>query len=189
MDDLVYEAHPSSSLTGESETFHFALANGRYKDNRIPPKGFRIAEAGTRLCVPVWHGAEDTNYFSPAEYAGGYDEVSLTIPTGADTVRVNLYYQTTSREYIEFLRDEINGTASTLTGTGAGGDPPYIVQTDSFFSKLANWGDTIWDLWTHNMNVDGAKPFLMTQAAWATETPPPACSVLTCPPDVRSGGR
>jgi hypothetical protein len=166
VDDLVYEAHPSSSLTGESETFHFALANGRYKDNRIPPKGFRIAEAGTRLSVPVWHGVEDTNYFSPAEYAGGYDEVSLTIPTGADTVRVNLYYQTTSREYIEFLRDEINGTASTLTGTGAGGDPSYLVQNDPFFSKLDTWGDTIWNLWTHNMNVDGAAPFLMTQATF-----------------------
>jgi hypothetical protein len=166
VDDLVYEAHPSSSLTGESETFHFALANGRYKDNRIPPKGFRITEAGTRLSVPVWHGAEDANYFSPAEYAGGYDEVSLTIPTGADTVRVYLYYQTTSREYIEFLRDEINGTASTLTGTGAGGDPPYLVQTDPFFSKLDRWGDTIWNLWTHNINVDGAAPFLMTQATF-----------------------
>ena len=166
VDELVYEMHPSSSLTGESKTFHFALADSRYKDNRIPPKGFRIAEAGTRLSVPVWHGAEDTNYFSSAEYAGGYDEVSLIIPTEADTVRVNLYYQTTSREYIEFLRDEINGTASTLTGTGAGGDPPYIVQTDFFFSKLDEWGDTIWNLWTHNMNVDGAAPLLMSQATF-----------------------
>jgi len=165
-DELVYEMHPSSSLTGESETFHFALADGRYKDNRIPPKGFRIAEAGTRLSVPVWHGTEDTDYFSSAEYAGGYDEVSLTIPTGADTVVVNLYYQTTSREYIEFLRDEINGTASTLTGTGAGGDPPYIVKTDFFFSKLDEWGDTIWNLWTHNMNVEGAAPLLMSQATF-----------------------
>ncbi|MFN2196699.1 MAG: phosphoglycerate kinase, partial [Anaerolineales bacterium] len=41
--------HPSSSLTGEDETFHFALATGRYKDNRIPPKGFRIGEAADRL--------------------------------------------------------------------------------------------------------------------------------------------
>jgi hypothetical protein len=176
VDELVYEMHPSSSLTGESKTFHFALADGRYKDNRIPPKGFCIAEASTRLSVPVWHGAEDTNYFSPAEYAGGYDEVSLTIPTGTDTVRVNLYYQTTSREYIEFLRDEINGTASTLTGTGAGGDPPYIVQTDSFFSKLAKWGDTIWNLWTHNMNVDGAAPFLMSQATFSLSTPASTCT-------------
>ena len=48
------------------------------------------------------------------EYAGGYDEIALTIPVGADVVEVNLYYQTTSREYIEFLRDK---NLSEITGT------------------------------------------------------------------------
>jgi hypothetical protein len=167
VDELVYEMKPSSKdLTGEDKTFHFALATGRYKDNRIPPKGFDIGGAAARLSVPVWHGAEDANYFTAPEYAGGYDEVSLTIASGADHVEVNLYYQTTSREYIEFLRDEINGTGNlTLSSPGAGGDAAYIVQTDPFFDGLAAWGDTIWDLWTHNMNVDGATPFLMTQVA------------------------
>ena len=178
VDELVFEMHPTSELTGENETFHFALATGRYKDNRIPPKGFDIANAAVRLSVPVWHGVEEPGYFTSEEYAGGYDEVLLTIPTGADYVEVNLYYQTTSREYIEFLRDEINGTSNlTLTGTGAGGDPPYVVQSDSFFSQLAAWGDTIWQLWTHNMNVEGAAPFLMTSAAFGT-APQPSCSVL-----------
>lgn len=173
-DSLVYEMHPQSSLTGESETFHFALADGRYKDNRIPPKGFRIADAGGRLSVPVWHGTEDPGYYTSAEYAGGYDAVSLTIPAGADRVEVRLYYQTTSREYIEFLRNEINGTGyTTLAGTGAGGDPAYIAQSDPFFSGLAAWGNTIWQLWTHNMNVDGAKPFLMAQASTGST---PACT-------------
>jgi hypothetical protein len=177
-DELVFEMHPSSSLTGESKTFHFALADGRYKDNRIPPKGFRMGEAGARLAQPVWHGAEAESYFTAAEYAGGYDDVSLVIPGGAEYVEVNLYYQTTSREYVEFLRDEINGTQNlTLTGTGAGGDPPYIVQSDPFFAQLKAWGDTVWQLWTHNMNVPGAAPFLMTQAAVgvppATDTPTP----------------
>jgi hypothetical protein len=164
VDELVYEMHPGSTLTGEAESFHFVLSDGRYKDNRIPPQGFNIDGAAERLAVPVWHGVEDPAYFTPEEYNGGYDDVALTIPGGADSVEVNLYYQTTSREYIEFLRDEINGTADTLTGTGAGGDPPYIAQSDPFFSGLGAWGDTIWQLWTHNMNVDGAAPFLMTQA-------------------------
>jgi len=179
VDELVYEMKPSSTdLTGETKTFHFALATGRYKDNRIPPKGFRIADAGSRLSVPVWHGVEDENYFTAAEYAGGYDETLLTIPKGADNVEVNLYYQTTSREYIEFLRDEINGTGNlTLVGTGAGGDPPYIVQTDPFFAQLKAWGDTIWNLWTHNMNVPGAAPFLMTSAT--VVPPPPPCGAPT----------
>jgi hypothetical protein len=164
-DELVYEMHPSSTLTGEDKTFHFALATGRYKDNRIPPKGFDIASVAERLSVPVWNGVEAPDYFSAEEYAGGYDDVSLAVAPGADYVEVNLYYQITSREYIEFLRDEVNGTGNlTLTGTGAGDDAPYIVQTDPFFDQLKAWGDTIWQLWTHNMETPGAAPFLMAQA-------------------------
>jgi len=173
VDELVYEAKPSSTdLTGETKTFHFALATGRYKDNRIPPKGFNIGGAAARVSVPVWHGVEDAGYFTSAEYAGGYDQVVLTIPAGADYVDVNLYYQTTSREYIEFLRDEINGTGNlTLSSPTYSGEPEaYVVQTDPFFSQLKAWGDTIWNLWTHNMNVDGAAPFLMTSATTGTPT-------------------
>ncbi|MBN1670313.1 MAG: hypothetical protein JXR37_04740 [Kiritimatiellae bacterium] len=170
IDELVYEMHPSSSRTGESETFHFALADGRYKDNRIPPRGFRIAEAGTRLCEPVWHGVSDTNYFTGAEYAGGYDAVSLALPPGADGVEIRLFYQTTSREYIEFLRDEINGTASTLSNPGAGGDAAYLIQSDVWFTNLAAWGDTIWALWQNNKDVPGAAPVLMCSATMHLDT-------------------
>ena len=47
------------------------------------------------------------------------DEVSkkyreVAIAPDADRVEVTLYYQGTSREYIEFLRNEINGTVRTL---------------------------------------------------------------------------
>ncbi len=172
VDELVYETHPSSNLTGEDETFHFALATDRYKDNRIPPKGFRINESLARFCQPRWHGTDAEDYFTSAEYAGGYDDVNLTdygvSVTGADYVEINLYYQTTSREYMEFLRDEINANPSNLTLPAEG----YILQTDSFFSQLKFWGNTIWSLWKHNMNVDGAKPFLMTQGtAGAPPTP------------------
>jgi hypothetical protein len=177
-DELVYEMHPSSDLTGEDETFHFALATGRHKDNRIPPKGFDITTAANRLSTPVYYdnGVDvGVDFFTSEEYAGGYDEVSLTIPTGAESVEVNLYYQTTSREYIEFLRDEINGTGNlTLTETGAGGDAAYIVQTDPFFNQLKAWGDTIWNLWTHNMDVEGAAPFLMAQG---TLNPQQSCTL------------
>jgi len=175
VDELVYEMKPTSTLTGEDKSFHFALATGRYKDNRIPPRGFRITDAASRISVPVWHGVEDPNYFTGAEYTGGYDDVSLTIASGADFVEVNLYYQTTSREYIEFLRDEINGTGNlTLSSPTPSGEPnAYVVQSDPFFGQLKAWGDTIWQLWTHNMNVDGAAPFLMTSAAIGV--PPTAC--------------
>jgi hypothetical protein len=185
-DELVYETHPTSTLTGEEHSFHFALATGRYKDNRIPPKGFRSSEAAARQSTSVWHGLDSPDLYTAAEYAGGYDDVSLDIATGADAVEVNLYYQTTSREYIEFLRDEIRGEGNlTLTDPGAGGDPAYLIQTDPFFGQLKAWGDTIWSLWTHNMNVAGAAPYLMAQATVGSTgggCTPPTPTLLTAAP-------
>jgi hypothetical protein len=178
-DELVYESHPSSSITGETETFHFALGDGRYKDNRIPPMGFDIDGAVERMSVSVWHGIEEPEYYTAAENAGGYDEVSINVPTGLDSIEIGLYYQTTSREYIEFLRDEINGTATTLwldeDGLNpAGGTTTYIAQTDPFFDQLRAWGDTIWQLWTHNKDLPGAAPYLMTSATVGGTPPTPA---------------
>ena len=171
VDELVYEVHPKSDLTGEDETFHFVLATGRYKDNRIPPKGFDLAEATLRLAEPVWHGASASGYFTPEEYAGGYDQVGLSVAPGAEAVEVTLYYQGTSREYIEFLRDEINGVQNT---TLPGGDATYIVKSDPFFDGLRAWGNVIWELWEHNHGlgptpptygpVEGIVPIMMAQA-------------------------
>ncbi len=168
-DELVYEVHQGSTILGVDETFHMALATHRYKDNRILPRGFRVEEAAQRLCEPVWHGHSDTNfhssenYYTQAEYEGGYDEIEVDLPEGTDRIEAALYYQTTSREFIEFLRDEINGTNGTLPNVaGAGGDLPYLAQTDPFFSGMAAWGDTIWQLWEHNKDVAGAAPVLMT---------------------------
>jgi len=168
VDELVIEMHPTSSLTGEQQTFHFVLADGRHKDNRIPPRGFRVAEAADRLCLPVDHGVEDAGYFSDLEYAGGYDDHVLSLPAGADAALVRLLYQTTSREYVAFLRDEINGAADTLVSPTPSEEPQaYVAQTDPFFAGLRSWGDTIWDLWDHNRDVPGAAPVLMAEALWS----------------------
>ena len=171
---LVYETHPSSSLTGEQETFHFVLATHRYKDNRIPPKGFLIEEAPDRLAEPVWHGEAAPDYFSEAEYAGGYDAVELLLPAGADRVELRLYYQTTSREYMEFLRDEINGDADSLfTPAPSGEAAAYVAGTDPFFDGLRAWGDTVWQLWEHNKGVPGAAPVLMAEQVLEVDTEKP----------------
>jgi hypothetical protein len=168
-DELVYEVAMRSTLTGEDHSFHMALATGRYKDNRIPPVGFRIGEAAARLAEPVWGGASAPGYFTAAEYAGGYDQVDLLVPTGATGVEVSLYYQTTSREFVEFLRDEIKGTASTLTSpTPSGETQAYVAQTDPFFAALKAWGDTIFALWDHNRSAPGIAPVLMTKATVGT---------------------
>ncbi|MHC4553131.1 MAG: hypothetical protein ACYSUT_10275, partial [Planctomycetota bacterium] len=124
--ELVYEVHPKSALT---------LATGRYKDNRIPPKGFDIAGAAERIITPVWHGVDDPGYYTAAEYAGGYDQVDLQLPTDCTYVEVELFYQGTSREYVEFLKNEINGTGTTLSSPTPSGEPEaYIIQTDPFFA-------------------------------------------------------
>ena len=160
-DELVYETKLGSTVTGEKKTFHFALATHQFKDNRIPPKGFNIAGAAVRLCVPYWQGIAAPEYFTAAEYAGGYDEVALQVPVNATRIEVKLYYQTTSREYIEFLRDEINGTGRLTLPTSA-----YVIQSNPFFARLKAWGNTIFSLWDHNKDNPGGAPFLMTQGVW-----------------------
>jgi len=173
LDELVYEVHPNSSLTGEDHTFHFVLATGRFKDNRIPPKGFDIAGAAERMCEPVWEGSAAENYFTAQEYAEGCDQMELALGTGVNHIEIRLYYQGTSREYVEFLRDEINGTGGTLASPTPSGEPQaYIVQSDPFFSKLKAWGNVLWQLWYHNHGLDGSGkavggivPLLMTQAS------------------------
>lgn len=155
-DSLIYESLNASSITGEDHTFHFLLADGPQKDNRIPPMGFDTAEAARRLALPAANGATDVNVFTTAEYAGGHDDIVFTTVPGADGITVGLYYQTTSREYMEFLRDEINGATTKSLPNEA-----YIAQTDGEFGALKAWGDTMWALWDHNKNIPGAAPVPM----------------------------
>ncbi len=76
------------------ESFHFVLSNVVVKDNRIPPRGY-----------------QESNYDRPGlrpvgvTYADGqhWDETTYTLPASAERVLVTLYYQTASREYIDFL--------------------------------------------------------------------------------------
>lgn len=165
-DDLVFEAKMQSEVTGEANSFHMVLATDRYKDNRIPPKGFNSAAAPARLAHPRKSGTDALDYFSPAEYQGGYHDVQLNPPTDTAYWEAELYYQTTSYEYIRFLKDEINGVANSLSSpTPSGETDAYIAQSDTYFSTLSDWGDAIWELWLHN---GGAAPIEMT----ATLSPP-----------------
>ena len=80
-----------------------ALANTKFKDNRIPPRGYD-AEAFAAVGAPV----------IGADYADGqyWDDTLFDIPSGATKAVVTLYYQTSTGEYMEFLRDA-NKTDST----------------------------------------------------------------------------
>ncbi len=164
-EELVWECEMNSSLTGEAKSFHFALGTDRHKDNRIPPKGFNAEDMYSRLAQPKWNGMDAPDYFTALEYAGGYDDVTITKPPGTVSWYATLYYQTTSIDYIEFLKNEITGEVKTLPAAA------YIAQTDPFFANLKGWGAAIWDLWLHN---GGAEPVVMAQLGTVPGPPPPA---------------
>jgi hypothetical protein len=164
-ESTIWECQTASSLTGEAHTFHFALADSRYKDNRIPPKGFDSSAMLARMAQPRWAGADAPDYFSSDEYAGGYDDIVIDQPAGTVRWTATLNYQSTSKEYIEFLRDEIKGALPTLPG----GVANYIAQTDAFFAGLKGWGDAIYDLWLHN---GGSAPVQMSQVSQSDTVAP-----------------
>ena len=99
---------------------------------------------------------------------------TLRSQLGAASCTATLYYQSTSKAYIEFLKNEINGTASTLSKPGVAGDPAYLAQSDPFFTGLKGWGNAIYDLWLHN---GGAAPIAMASFSNAAPPPPPAITV------------
>lgn len=102
-DTKVYEAKMgldahASAASGKpvGESFHFVLNNEWLKDNRIPPMGFTNAAYASVGAAPV-----------SATYADGqyWDDTQFVVPPAAVRVEVRVYHQTTTREYIEFLRD------------------------------------------------------------------------------------
>jgi hypothetical protein len=110
-DTKVYQAKQGISpaiakITGlaAGPGFHLALANKVFSDNRIPPRGFTNAAFNA-----IGSGAVGYTYADGQHW----DDTVFTIPAGATQATVTLFYQTTSREYIEFLRDQ-----NTTDGTG-----------------------------------------------------------------------
>lgn len=79
-------------------SFHFVLNNTVIKDNRIPPRGYTQTAFDQDGLRPVGTTYEDGQH---------WDETTYTLPAGATRVAARLYYQTASREYVEFLR--VNG--------------------------------------------------------------------------------
>jgi len=110
----IYECKPglderTAPLVGATPgpSFHFVLNNRIFKDNRIPPRGFTNAAYAAFGGSPVGHTYADGQY---------WDEAAYRIPATAVSAQVRLYYQSTSREYVEFLRDEntTNSAGQTL---------------------------------------------------------------------------
>lgn len=79
------------------ESFHFVLNNEWLKDNRIPPRGFTNAGFESVQAAPVGATYADGQY---------WDDTAYAVPANAARAEVRTFYQTASKEYIEFLRDE-----------------------------------------------------------------------------------
>jgi hypothetical protein len=141
-DARIYEAKPgldsvTAPLVGvpEGPSFHFVLNNKIFKDNRIPPRGFSNAAYAAFGGLPVGAAYADGQYWDDALYA---------VPQGAVSAEVRLYYQSTSKEYVEFLRDENTTNAA---------------------------GQAMYDLWANNGRCP---PELMESLTLAVTPPPPA---------------
>jgi hypothetical protein len=76
--------------------FHLALASEVAFDNRIPPRGFTNAAFAAIGSGPIGYSYADGQY---------WDTTTFAIPAGATSAVVSFNYQTSTREYMEFLRD------------------------------------------------------------------------------------
>ena len=121
--------NPGAYTAGES--FHFALNNMVIKDNRIPPRGFTNANFESVQAAPVGYTYADGDYF---------DITTYNLPIGTYKVEAKLYYQTVSKEYIDFL-DEKNVTDNKGTELKAlweshGKSAPELMEEAEFYTDL-----------------------------------------------------
>ena len=137
----IYEIEPGYD---GSPSFHFVLNREIFKDNRIPPRGFTNTNFEAIQSPPIGYTYANGQYWDYTEYK---------LPLETKYFTINLYYQTTSKEYVEFLRDEedtegiglemynlwnANGkSAPVLMGT-TGNDVALPVELISFTAAIYN---------------------------------------------------
>lgn len=132
--------------------FHFALNDCIAKDNRIPPLGFRPATATD----PEGHEVRPVGAEYPETAAGSgtlvnFDTVpyAFTLPAGATgpfTATARLYYQTASRDYIEFLRREAvdQGIPAENDMCAGASNRPFVVGP-----QQRTRGEYMYQLWNN----------------------------------------
>jgi hypothetical protein len=124
-------SHRLSPVVGmpAGPSFHFVFNDTVYYDNRIPPRGFTNAAFVDAQSPPVGYSYPDSQY---------WDETSYDLPSNAAKAVVKLYYQTTSKEYIEFLRD-----ANTTNSMGLDLYNAWVAQGKNFPVTMAEDSTTI----------------------------------------------
>jgi hypothetical protein len=135
------------------ETFHFVLNNTVTKDNRIPPYGMDPETARVRNALPVpasQYGGGTADYNGLTDVYKYWDEIVLTPPTGAAEAvyaTIELLYQPTSWEYIQFL----------------------WLANDGQNAFLADEGVNMLDAW---LNTGMAAPYVMASTVWGNAPVP-----------------
>ncbi|MEK6676877.1 MAG: hypothetical protein AABZ47_14630 [Planctomycetota bacterium] len=120
-------------------TFHFVLNNTVDKDNRIPTYGMSYDEALLRNAIPV--PANQYGNPGPGQTYNYWDDFTLNPPATAVTATIDLLYQPTSWEYIQFLN------LANIGGEGF----------------LANEGVFLVNAW---LNTSMAEPEIMASTTW-----------------------
>jgi hypothetical protein len=112
------------------ESFHFVLNNVVIKDNRIPPRGFTNANFEAIQSPPVGYTYADGAYS---------DNTNYNLPSTTFRVNAKLLYQTTSKEYVEFLRDknvtDDSGQVMYDLWAANGKSTPVIMNEADFFTE------------------------------------------------------
>lgn len=157
------------------ESFHLTLNSEVLFDNRIPPMGF------TNAAFEAFGGAPKGATYEDGQF---WDDTLFGIPAGATRAVVNVYHQSMTREYIEWLRDtnvtdDRGQTIYDLWADPAVGDKVPPVLMDSVEIELGGGvpGD---------VNGDGTVDFsdlLAVLAAWGACPPGEQC-----PTDVDGDG-
>ncbi|MCA8977836.1 MAG: hypothetical protein KDC98_24130 [Planctomycetes bacterium] len=132
-----------------SPSFHFVLNNTMLHDTRIPPYGMDYDAARQRNILPV----PATSYGDPGP--GGryrhWDEVPMQPPPGAASAEIDLLYQSTSWEYVQFLmlanssQNAFLGTAGRdlYDGWRATGMSPPEVMVSTRWCRLPGTGEDL----------------------------------------------
>lgn len=128
------------------DTFHFVLNNYVSFDNRIPPYGMQYDVARIRNVLPVpeeqYGGGEEGSVYNY------WDELTLNPPVGAVSATIDLLYQGTSWEYIQFL---------------------YLAN-DGLNAFLGNEGINMLEAW---LNTGMTRPYVMATAQWSGQPQSP----------------
>ena len=138
----------SASPGSHAETFRFVLNNEVVADNRLPPYGFDYDEAAIRNALPV--PADQYGDPGPGGVYEHFDQLVLNPPPGATNAEIDLLYQTTSWEYVQFLYLANTGAVAFLADTGedlleawlaTGMSEPVVMASTTWAAGADPWTD------------------------------------------------